>query len=95
MKFFQYLINLSHIRFITTSVSALFIPDYALSDNLNGHLVVLVYDNKDDVIDEPEVHHLDADVVAEEVKLHHEPSKITSKENIRRQTSNPGIPRPC
>ena len=56
---------------------------------------MLVYDNKDDVIEEPEVHHLDADVVAEEVKLHHEPSKITSEENIRRQTSNPGIPRPC
>ena len=68
-----------------TSVSALFIPDFALSDNHNGRLVVLVNDNKDDVEDEPEVHLLDADVVAEEVKLHHghEPSKITSEENIK------------
>ena len=55
------------------------------------------YDNKEDVDDEPEVHHLDADVVAAEVKLHHEPSEITSEENIRRQTlnSNPGIRRSC
>ena len=43
------------------------------------------YDNKEDVDDEPEVHHLDADVVPAEVKLHHEPSEITSEENIRRQ----------
>ena len=33
------------------------------SDNLNGHLVVLVNDNKDDVEDEPEVHLLDADAM--------------------------------
>ena len=50
-----------------TSVSALFIPDFALSDNHNGRLVVLINDNKDDVEDEPEVHLLDADVVAKEV----------------------------
>ena len=46
------------------------------------------YDNKEDVDDEPEVHHLDADVVPAEVKLHHEPSEITSEENIRRQLLN-------
>ena len=50
-----------------TSVSALIIYDFALSDKLNSHLVVLVFDNKDDVEDELEVHLLDADVVAEEV----------------------------
>ena len=81
-----------------TSVSALFIPDFALSDNPNGHLVVLVNDNKDDIEDEPEVHLLDADVVAEEVKLHHghhEPSDITSEENIRSQPLNTCILRSC
>ena len=48
---------------------------------------MLDYYNKDHVNDEPEVHHLDADVVPEEVNLHHghEPSEITSEENIRRQ----------
>ena len=45
-----------------TSVSALIIYDFALSDNLNSHLVVLIFDNKDDVEDELEVHLLDADV---------------------------------
>ena len=48
---------------------------------------MLDYYNKDHVDDEPQVHHLDADVVPEEVNLHHghEPSEITSEENIRRQ----------
>ena len=54
-----------------TSVSALFIPDFALSDNLNGHLVVLVNDNKDDVEDEPEVHLLDADAGPQVHPRHH------------------------
>ena len=58
-----------------TSVSALIIYDFALSDKLNSHLVVLVFDNKDDVEDELEVHLLDADVVAEEVQLHHEDTR--------------------
>ena len=51
----------SSIRVHSTSVSALIIYDFALSDKLNSHLVVLVFDNKDDVEDELEVHLLDAD----------------------------------
>ena len=47
------------------SVSALIIYDFALSDKLNSHLVVLVFDNKDDVEDELEVHLLDADALIE------------------------------
>ena len=75
----------------------LIIPDFALSDKPNGRLVVLINDNKDDVEDEPEVHLLDADVVAEEVKLHHghEPSKITSEENIRDNLQIQASSRPC
>ena len=56
-------------------------------------------DNKDDVEDEPEVHLLDADVVAEEVDFHHghEPSKITSEENIKDNLQIQGSidSRPC
>ena len=58
-----------------TSVSALIIYDFALSDKLNSRLVVLVIDNKDDFEDEPEVHLLDADVVAAEVQLQHEDTR--------------------
>ena len=58
-----------------TSVSALIIYDFALSDKLNSRLVVLIIDNKDDVEDELEVHLLDADVVAEEVQLQHEDTR--------------------
>ena len=58
---------------------------------------MLVNDNKDDVEDEPEVHLLDADVVVEEVNLHHghEPTEITSEENIRSQPFNTCILRSC
>ena len=58
-----------------TSVSALIVYDFALSDKHNSRLVVLIIDNKDDVEDELEVHLLDADVVAEEVQLHHEDTR--------------------
>ena len=58
-----------------TSVSALIIYDFALSDKLSSRLVVLIIDNKDDVEDELEVHLLDADVVAEEVQLQHEDTR--------------------
>ena len=44
-----------------TSVSALIIYDFAFSDKLNSHLVVLIFDNKDDLEDELEVHLQDAD----------------------------------
>ena len=58
-----------------TSVSALIIYDFALSDKHSNRLVVLIIDNKDDVEDELEVHLLDADVVAEEVQLQHEDTR--------------------
>ena len=58
-----------------TSVSALIVYGFALSDKHNSRLVVLIIDNKDDVEDELEVHLLDADVVAEEVQLQHEDTR--------------------
>ena len=60
---------------------------FAISDKCNGRLVVLVNDNKVDVEEDPEVHLLDPDVVAEvEVLLHqkNERIKITSEENQHR-----------